>query len=283
MAVAAIGTDTGGSVRIPAALTGLVGFKPTQARIPRDGVLPLSTLLDCVGPLTRTVADCALVDGVLADDLTPLARFAAPLRLRTVDDFMLAGADETVSAVYAQTKKTLLRAGACIEPLPDSMFRETLEYVERGSFSSEEAWQRFGALIEARPQDIDPRIAERILRGRNIAAADHDANVRALAAMKERFEHSMKNFDALIAPTVPIIAPAMADMEEDEKFRRANALILRNPMVANLLDAPSLTIPCHASGSAPVGLMLISPRLSDRRVLAIGQTLEAMLSADLGR
>jgi aspartyl-tRNA(Asn)/glutamyl-tRNA(Gln) amidotransferase subunit A len=84
----------------------------------------------------------------------------------------------------------------------------------------------------------------------------------------------------LIAPTVAVVAPPIADMEDDDCFRRANGLILRNAMVANLLDAPSLTIPCHAQGAAPVGLMLIGPRLSDRRLLAIGAALEQLLSYD---
>lgn len=279
MAVAAIGTDTGGSVRIPAAMTGLAGFKPTQARIPRDGVLPLSTLLDTVGPLARTVADCALVDGILANDPTGLESFEGPLRLCTADDFMLEDADETLASSYAKTKSILRKAGHRIEPLRAGMFAEVLQYAERGSFSSEEGWRRFGEAIAAHPEDIDPRIAERILRGRSISAADHAANVEALTTMRQRFERAMSSFDALIAPTIPIIAPPIADMEDDDKFRRANALILRNPMVANLLDAPSLTIPCHAPGTAPVGLMLIGPRLSDRRVLAIGLALESLLSA----
>jgi len=282
MAVAAIGTDTGGSVRIPAALTGLVGFKPTQVRVPRDGVLPLSTLLDTVGPLARSVADCALIDGILANDPTPLTRFAGKLRLCTADDFMLRDADETVSSAYAQATSALLRTGVSVEPLPAGTFRAVTDYAARGSFSSEEAWARFGERILARPQDIDSRIAERITRGRTITAADHATNVRALAAMRELFEQAMSGFDALVAPTVPIVAPPTADMEDDEKFRRANALILRNPMTANLLDAPSLTIPCHTPGTAPVGLMLIGPRLSDRHLLAIGQALERMWSAGLG-
>ena len=277
MAVAAIGTDTGGSVRIPAALTGLAGFKPTQARVPRDGVLPLSALLDCVGPLARTVADCSLLDGILADDPTPLAAFGGPLRLCTADDFMLVDADETVSSAYAKVVGILRGRGASIEALPAGMFKEVPEYAARGSFSSEEAWARFGEAIEARPQDIDPRIAERISRGRNITAGDHAANVAALTAMKARFERAMSGFDALVAPTVPIVAPPIRDMADDDKFCRANALILRNPMVANLLDAPSLTIPCHEPGTAPVGLMLIGPRLSDRRLLAIGRALESLL------
>src|SRR5258708_3657378 len=99
--------------------------------------------------------------------------------------------------------------------------------------------------------------------------------------MMERFERAMSAFDALIAPTVPIVAPPIAEMEDDETFRRANALILRNPMVANLLDAPSLTLHCHAPGEPPpVGLMLIGPRLSDRRLLAIGAAIERLLSAE---
>jgi aspartyl-tRNA(Asn)/glutamyl-tRNA(Gln) amidotransferase subunit A len=279
MAVAAIGTDTGGSVRIPAALSGLAGFKPTQARIPRDGVLALSTLLDTVGPLGRSVADCALIDGILADDATPFGTFARPLRLCTADDLMLRDADETVSSVYARTKRILQNAGVQIEALPPGLFKEMPEYVERGSFSSEEAWARFGEQILARPQDIDARIAERIVRGRTITAADHAANLRALNAMRERFERAISVYDALIAPTVPIIAPPIADMEDDGKFRRANALILRNPMVANLVDSPSLSLPCHDFGSAPVGLMLIGARMSDRRLLAIGGAIETLLMA----
>jgi aspartyl-tRNA(Asn)/glutamyl-tRNA(Gln) amidotransferase subunit A len=278
MAVTAIGTDTGGSVRIPAALTGLAGFKPTQARVPRDGVLPLSTLLDCVGPLARTVADCAIMDGILAADPTPLVSFTGSLRLCVADDFMLRGADETILSVYAAAKRTLLNAGARIDPLPQGAFDEVTAYNRRGSFSGAQAWQRFGEAILARPQDIDARIAERILRGRTITAADLEENRRARALMMERFERAMSAFDALIAPTVPIVAPPIAEMEDDDAFRRANALILRNPMVANLLDAPSLTIPCHAPGAAPVGLMLVGPRLSDRRLLAIGDAVEKLLT-----
>jgi len=195
---------------------------------------------------------------------------------------MLVDADRTVSSTYAHAKHILLETGARIEPLPPGMFKEMPEYVARGSFSSEEAFQRFGERISARPQDIDPRIGERILRGRGITAEDHAANVRGLAGMRERFERAMSAYDALIAPTVPVIAPPIADMEDDETFRYANALILRNPMVANLLDAPSLTVPCHTPGTAPVGLMLIGPRLSDRRLLSIGQALEARLSSATG-
>ena len=279
MAVAALGTDTGGSVRIPAALTGLGGFKPTQARVPIDGVLPLSTLLDCVGPLARSVADVALLDGILAADPTPLIAFEAPLRLCTADDFMLQDADDVVRPTYENAKESLLRAGTRIEPLPSGMFRELEEYNRRGSFSSAEGWERFGALVEARPDDIDPRIAERILRGRSMTAANWIANLRTRQAMMQRFESAMAGYDALIAPTVPIIAPPIADMEDDDKFRRANGLILRNPMIANLLDAPSLTIPCHANGSAPIGLMLIGLRLSDRRLLNIGAAIERLLAS----
>jgi aspartyl-tRNA(Asn)/glutamyl-tRNA(Gln) amidotransferase subunit A len=278
MAVAALGTDTGGSVRIPAALTGLAGFKPTQARVPRDGVLPLSTLLDCVGPLAHNISDCALLDGILSGDSAPLESFAEPLRLCTADDFMLEAADATVRSAYEKAKAALERAGARFEPLPEGGFAEMLEYNRRGSFSAAEAWERFGENILARPQDIDPRIGERILRGRRITPADLDANARMRAAMIERFERAMPAFDALIAPTVAIVAPPIADMEDDDCFRRANGLILRNPMVANLLDAPSLTVPCHAPGTAPVGLMLIGARMSDRRLLAIGAAIERLLS-----
>src|SRR6185312_6702526 len=176
MAVAALGTDTGGSVRIPAALTGLAGFKPTRARVPTDGVLPLSTLLDCVGPLARNVADCALLDGILAVDATPLTPFAGPLRICTADDFMLQDADDTVRATYEAAREKLLQAGHYVAALPAGMFSELDEYNRHGSFAGAEGWERFGTLVETRPGDIDPRIAERILRGRNMTAADWIAN-----------------------------------------------------------------------------------------------------------
>ncbi|HEX4160145.1 MAG TPA: amidase [Rhizomicrobium sp.] len=279
MAVAALGTDTGGSVRIPAALTGLAGFKPTQARVPRDGVLPLSTVLDCVGPLAATVADCVAVDAILAAEPAPLSRFSGVLRFCTADDYMLVGADETVLAVYEEAKHVLGHTGAQITPLPPGAFNEIRDYNRRGTFSNVEAWERFGELIRQRPGDIDPRIAERILRGADVTPADIEANMRDRVRMMARFEHVMLSFDALIAPTVPVIAPRIIEVESDDGFRRANALILRNPTTANLLDSPSLTIPCHAPGAAPIGLMLIGTRMSDRRLLAIGIELERLLAA----
>jgi aspartyl-tRNA(Asn)/glutamyl-tRNA(Gln) amidotransferase subunit A len=279
MAVAAVGTDTGGSVRIPAALTGICGFKPTQARVSREGVLPLSLALDCVGPLAHTVVDCAMIDGILSGDITPLATFSGRFRFRTADVYFLADADDDVRAAYGRAIEMLRRAGAHFEPLPSGDFAEMEAYTRRGTFSNAEAWERFGGLIEARPQDIDPRIGERILRGRNITATDWIQNQRDRGAMIARFEAEMVDYDALIAPTTPIIAPPIADMEDDDKFRIANGLILRNPMVANLLDAPSLTLPCHRNGEAPVGLMLIGPRLSDWRLLSIGAAMERILAA----
>jgi aspartyl-tRNA(Asn)/glutamyl-tRNA(Gln) amidotransferase subunit A len=277
MAVAAIGTDTGGSVRIPAALTGICGFKPTQARVSRRGVLPLSLALDCVGPLARTVADCAIVDGILSGDATPLPSLRGPFRFRTADEYFLAEGDGTVHAAYTRAIEALQRTGAHFAPLPAGAFAEIDSYIRCGTFANAEAWERFGAAIEARPDHIDPRIGERILRGRSITATDWIQNQRDRAAMMARFEFAMAGYDALIAPTTPIVAPPIADMEDDDKFRIANALILRNPMVANLLDAPSLTLPCHARGEAPVGLMLIGPRLSDLRLLGIGAQIETTL------
>jgi aspartyl-tRNA(Asn)/glutamyl-tRNA(Gln) amidotransferase subunit A len=278
MAVAALGTDTGGSVRIPAALTGLAGFKPTQARVPRDGVLPLSALLDCVGPLAATVADCTTIDAILAEEPGPLPACDTTLRFCTADDYMLDGADDAVLAAYEETKRVLAREGAAITPLPPGTFDEIRAYNRRGTFSNVEAWERFGELIQQHPHDIDPRIAERILRGANITAAAIKTNTRERAIMTARFEQAMLTFDALIAPTVPVVAPRIADVESDDGFRRNNALILRNPMTANLLDAPSLTLPCHKSGTAPVGLMLIGARMSDRRLLAVGIELESLLA-----
>lgn len=257
MAVAAIGTDTGGSVRIPAAFCGLVGFKPTQRRVSRDGVLPLSTTLDCVGPLARTVEDCAVLDTVLSGDAEPLAvPPLSSLRFCVLGGYMIEDMDRVVGEAFANALRRLADAGATVDLLPTEVLAAIPELNARGTFAAAEAWGLYGAQIEARPGDVDPRVAARVRRGGTIAAQDLIQLHRGRRQLIVDVARESQGYDAILSPTVPIVAPAITELADDDAFQRLNLLILRNPSVANLLDRPSITVPCQGACDLPVGLML---------------------------
>jgi aspartyl-tRNA(Asn)/glutamyl-tRNA(Gln) amidotransferase subunit A len=285
MAVAAIGTDTGGSVRIPAALCGLVGFKPTAARVPREGVLPLSWTLDSVGPIAPSVACCALLDAVLAgekiEELEPtplgLLRFAVP------QGYVLDGMDVHVAAAFEHAKSCLSAAGAQIVEIAFAAeLQEMSEINAKGGFSAAEAWAWHKDLIAVRGNLYDPRVLIRIQRGKDISAEDVEMMQRRRAALISRVRQVTSGFDALIMPTVPIVAPEIAPLEaSDDTYHRTNLLALRNTAIANFLDRCVLSLPCHEPGTPPVGLMLMGEHGADRRLLSIGLSVEKAISRAL--
>ena len=278
--VAAIGTDTGGSVRIPAALCGITGFKPTQARVPLDGVLPLSQTLDSVGPLANSVACCAIADAVMAGE-TPEVPPALPvegLRLGVPQTLVLDDLGPEVAAAFERACKTLASAGARVVDLP---LRELAEYQAinvKGGFPAPEAYAWHAGLLERRGGDYDPRVKVRIERGRGMNSADYVLLRQARADFIARVAARTAPFDALILPTVPIVAPPLAAFEEDAAFARLNALILRNPTIVNFLDRCAVTLPIERPGALPVGLMLVGERGEDRRLLALARGVEAALA-----
>ena len=281
MCFAALGSDTGGSVRIPAALCGLVGFKPTQRRIPRDGVFPLSFTLDSVGPIARSVACCALVDSVLAGE-KPVPLVAADLRSKRFavpPDYFLDGLDQDVAANFDAALKRLSDAGATLESIPFPELKVVSEIAAAGGISAPEAFayhRRLGMDFAA----YDNHVAERIMQGKAVTASGYldmlEARECLIRTFRERFGHC----DAMLCPTVPIIAPEMETLGRDAaEFWRVNGLLLRNPSVANFLDACALTVPSHRSGDAPTGLMLIGHHLADRDLLAAGLAVEQVLNS----
>jgi len=281
MAVATIGTDTGGSVRIPAALCGLVGFKPTAARVPRTGVLPLSLTLDSVGPIAPSVACCALLDAVLAgekaDELPPVPlaalRFAAPQR------YVLDGLDTHVAAAFERAKSRLAAAGAQIVEIAFGETEELPELNAKGSFSAAEAWAWHKDFIEARGELYDPRVLTRILRGKDISAEELATLHQRRADLIRRAQRVTAQFDALLMPTVPIVAPELGPLvASDDAYYRTNLLVLRNTAVANFLDRCALSLPCSEPGQPPVGLMLMGEHGADRRLLSIGFSVEKALA-----
>jgi aspartyl-tRNA(Asn)/glutamyl-tRNA(Gln) amidotransferase subunit A len=280
MSAAAIGTDTGGSVRIPAALNGLVGFKPTARRVPLDGVLPLSLTLDSVGPIARSVADCALLDAVLAGETTdrltaaPLAgaRFGVPQTI-VLDDLSPA-----VARAFSSALARLAAAGARIDELPLPQLARAIEANPRGALSSAEAWWWHRGWIERGGAHYDPRVAARIRPGAAIGAADYIEMLRQRRSFAADIEAAVRDHDALLMPTTPDTAPAIAEVSADDaSYFRWNSRMLRNPSLVNLFDGCALSLPCQAPGDAPVGLMIAGMQGRDRRVLALGLAVEAAL------
>ena len=281
MCIAAIGSDTGGSIRIPAALCGIVGFKPTKARVPVDGAYPLSTTLDSIGPLARSIADCALVDAVLAGEPPEVPEPIGPagLRLAVPETLVLDGLDEEVGSAFERALGRLSRAGARIERIAMPELLEVVEANAKGGFSPPEALALHSALLERRGADYDPRVRARIERARGMTAADYVELCWRRASLVTRAEQTTAPYDALVLPTCPIIAPRLDEIAADETFWKCNALLLRNTSLFNFLDRCAATLPIQRPGEAPVGLMLVGPRMGDRRLLGLARAVEGVVSS----
>ena len=280
MAAASLGTDTGGSCRIPAALNGLVGFKPTADRVPRAGAVPLSTTLDTVGPLARTVACCALLDAVLtgAEPGAPEPFPLAGLRLLVPTSLVFDGIDSHVAACFDRALASLSRAGAAISRQPLAELARVPELNANGGFSAPEAYAWHRDLLQQHADEYDPRVSVRILKGREHSAADYLRLVRERKELMQRVHAITSAHDAVVMPTVPTIAPALKDLASDPEYFRVNGLMLRNPALGNFLDRCAISIPMHRPGEAPAGLMLMGEYGGDRRLLAIALAAEAAFS-----
>jgi aspartyl-tRNA(Asn)/glutamyl-tRNA(Gln) amidotransferase subunit A len=285
MAFGALGSDTGGSCRIPAALCGIVGFKPTAHRIPTAGAFPLSTSLDSIGPLAATVACCAALDAVLAGepagDLPPFP--LAGLRLALPQTMVLENVEPAVARAFDSALDALRKAGVRIADIALRELAELRQINAKGGLAPPEAYAVHRALIAEAEKMYDPRVLVRILRGQEQEAADYIDLLNARADFIRRVAAVTAPYDALVMPTVPVTAPRLADLAADEAYRHANFLVLRNPSVANFLDRCSISIPCHRAGEAPVGLMLIGEHGADRRLLALAAAIEAVVSPRLAQ
>ncbi|HET8608322.1 MAG TPA: amidase [Burkholderiales bacterium] len=283
MAAVAIGTDTGGSVRIPAALCGLTGFKPTARRIPGRGMLPLSTTLDSIGPIARSVACCAIVDRILSgeNDVQVHALPIAGLRLGVVRDYVLNDLDDEVMTAFDDALGRLSAAGARIEDCEFPELNELPAINAGGGFSAAEAWAWHRDLLSRRGAEYDPRVAARIAGGAQMSAADYIELGQQRARMIDAGRRRTEPFDALVMPAVACVAPAIAAViNDDDAYHRANRLILRNPAVVNFIDGCALSIPCQEPGKLPVGLMLADTTLRDGHLLSVGLAIEAALRTE---
>ncbi|MDP3699644.1 MAG: amidase [Hylemonella sp.] len=285
-----LGSDTGGSIRIPAALQGIVGFKSTQRLVPLDGTVPLSFTLDTVCAMTRTVRDAITAHEILA--ARRVVRSHAPLahyRMAVVPHVMFDGIDTTVAHAFERTLQALRDAGARIEEIPLPALGELAGLQASGGFAAAEgyAWHRH--LLADHAGRYDPRVLSRIQRGATISAADYIDLRQARRSWIARVEQALAGYDVVLSPTVPVVAPPLAgvlpgtgqdaaqDAARDEAFFRINGLLLRNPSVVNMLDGCAISLPCHAPGELAVGLMVWQGAMRDDVVLNTAQQIENLL------
>ena len=275
---AALGSDTGGSLRIPAALHGLVGLKSTQHLVPLEGCVPLSPTLDTVGAITHSVRDAIRVHEILAERRVVLrGRPLTALRLGVPATLMLDDLEPAVARSFERALAALSAAGARLETIGLPALGELAALNAQGGFAAAEAWCWHRERLAREQARYDPRVATRIRRGQAMSAADyiglHQARRRWIATM----EGALRGFDAMLSPTVPMVAPALADLDDDDTFFRVNARLLRNPSAVNFLDGCALSLPCQAAGEMPVGLMIWGPGMSDDTLLETGLAVEAVL------
>ncbi len=278
-AVVGIGTDTGGSVRIPAAFCGIAGFKPTQYRIPRAGAVPLSTTLDSIGPLANSIACCAIADAVMAGE-PPVAPAPVPveaMRLAVPQSYVLDGLAPEVANAFATACTALSRAGARVVDIPLTELAELPAINAAGGFAPIEAYAWHEPLLARRGDMYDQRVRQRIERASAMNAVDYIKLQAARADLIARVAGRTAGFDALLMPTVAITAPPIAAFEQDDDYRHLNAMILRNTSVINFLDGCAATLPI-ASAGAPVGLTVAGGHGADQRLLALARGIEAALA-----
>ena len=281
-----LGSDTGGSIRIPAALCGIVGFKNTAHLTPLAGAYPLSSTLDTVCAMTRSVRDAIVAHEVLADrqvvrDVRPLSGYKLAVARTQMQD----GLDATVARAFERTLRTLRDAGARIDEIPLAQIQDLGALQSTGGFSAAESYAWHRQLLARAGDRYDPRVRLRIERGAQMKAWEYIELQQARTAWIAAVHDALAGYDAVLSPTVPMVAPAIAELapgsERDEAFFRANALLLRNTSVVNMLDGCALSLPCHAPGELPVGLMAWHGAMHDDTILNLSLQIERLLSSAL--
>lgn len=279
-AYGAIGTDTGGSCRIPAAFCGIVGYKPTASRVSQDGVVALSPSLDSVGPFAGDVRSVEILDAIMAGERVPeiSERPLSSFRFAVPTSLVLDGLDDAVATAFARATAALRAFGASVEEIATPAFLDLPDINAQGGLVAAEAWHGHRPLVEARYDDYDPRVASRILNGRNQSADDYltllDERRRVLADVTAR----LAGFDLMLMPTVAVSPPELAPLEaDDDHYLKVNLQVLRNTSVINFLDGCALSLPIHEGDEAPVGLMIAGLPGVDRLVFAASSAIERQL------
>jgi aspartyl-tRNA(Asn)/glutamyl-tRNA(Gln) amidotransferase subunit A len=271
----AIGTDTGGSCRIPASYCGVVGYKPSHGRVPLTGCYPLSFSFDSIGPLANSVSCCAKADALMAGDWDGVVpeRVVKGLRLAVLRDFVLDGLSPGVEQAFGRALKAFANAGAL---LADMRFPELAEIPAingKGGIVAAEALHSHRALMARAGEGYDPRVRSRICLAEAIMAADYLDYLARRREMIRLFTERFEGFDAVILPTTLNQAPAIAELVDDKDYLKFNAMSLRNTYVGNFLNGCAISLPMHGTGEAPCGLMAMAPWGGDRALFGVADAL----------
>jgi aspartyl-tRNA(Asn)/glutamyl-tRNA(Gln) amidotransferase subunit A len=279
MAEIGLGSDTGGSLRIPAALCGLVGFKSTIGRVPTAGAFPLSTTVDTVGTIGKTVADSARAFAVLSGSAKVVDAPATSLRLAAIrTGRLLADTEPDVLAAVSTAEDRLRRSAGDIAAFDmEDLLEDMAAMHALATFPAVEAAARLEELMATRAAGMDPLVRSRVERGLKIRAVDYARIQARRLDLIARMDARMADYDAVLLPTVPIKAPTIAEASQGENFARINMLLLRNTMAANIFDLPAISLPLPVKG-LPVGLMLMGRRGQDERLLAVARAVEETLA-----
>ncbi len=273
-----IGSDTGGSTRIPAALCGIVGFKPSRQRVPTEGAFPLSFSLDSIGPMAGSVAECAAADAVMAGE-APVALEPAPLanlRIGVAQGAPLDRLDDTAAKRFPVALDRLEKAGCHLSAEKLPLLDEMTQVNAKGGILPAEAFAIHRDRLARRGDAIDPNVRTRLERAAKISAADYVDMTRARAGLIRAMDARLADLDVLAMPTTPIIAPLLAEVNKPDEFARRNALLLRNTTLWNFFDCCAISLPLPRDGGLPVGLMLVARNGHDRRLLRVAAAVEKL-------
>jgi aspartyl-tRNA(Asn)/glutamyl-tRNA(Gln) amidotransferase subunit A len=280
MCEVAIGTDTGGSTRIPAALCGIVGYKPSRQRIPTDGAFPLSYSIDSIGPIARSVEACGRADAVMAAEaVTPLEPAPlAGLRIGLPQGLPLENLDDTVAKRFPDAIGRLRQAGGHISEEKISLLGDMVQVNSKGGVQPAEAFTVHRELLSRRADAIDPNVRARLERARNISAADYIDMVRERAVLIRLMDMRLADLDVLALPTTPIVAPTIQEVATADDFSRKNAMLLRNTVIVNFFDLCAISLPMPRDGGLPTGLMLVARNGQDHRLFRIAAAVERLFA-----
>ena len=284
MAVVGLGTDTGGSCRIPAAFCGIVGYKPTASRVPLDGVVPLSFSLDSIGPLGRSVDCCAIVDDIFAGGAGAVSDHRPPadrLRFGVLSDLVMDDLDPEVASAYEQALSALSAAGVTLVDVAFPELNELPEINRGGGLAAAEAFAWHQDLLKTRGDGYDQRVRSRMELGINLSAADYIEVLQSRQRMISIATERMDSLDGFVLPTVPILPPSVVELDDGDPalYSRNNLLTLRNTSIGNFLDTCAISIPATPAGEPPVGFMVMGSPLGDQALLEVSRTVEQVLNA----
>ena len=277
----AIGTDTGGSCRIPGALCGIVGYKPSRQRIPTTGAFPLSYSIDSIGPIARSVEACARADAVMANEThVPLEPVSLNgLRIGVVEGYPIENLDETVDLKFSDAVARLNKAGAHISEEKLSLLDDMAQVNSKGGVQPAEAFSIHRDLLSRRADAIDPNVQVRLERARTVSAADYIDMVRERARLIRSMDDRIAEVDVLAWPTTPMVAPTMQEVAAPDEFARKNAMLLRNTVIVNFFDLCAISVPIPRGSGLPAGFMLVARNGQDQRLFRIAAAIERLFAA----